>query len=313
MDTYGLPEGVEQKIMRPIYEQFPNCYWSNYIPVSPESVGGGASKITYPRISYYGGLGLAAIGSNVRREVNIGLENISFDVYPYKSYFRIDRDEERRLNNAMQAKDFMGAINLLSEKQKATEQDAALVRDELLCRGQLNNGIIGFVNSPDVLRLTLTEAFPSTTAADNIRVFAQAQSMIVSETGGKYKGTTLVLPPMDYQTLAVQSRSSTSASDTTTLTYFKNTQNQVMFEGGRMGEFEIAESSQLENCRGAGLHAAVMFVRTSECVSQVVPFPLQMFPPVSTMEGYTVSVDAEYCGAHIKHPYTVVIIEYARS
>lgn len=309
-DSTGFPEGGLQRVLPVIREEFAEQWFVNYIPVNPITAPG-ADKLTYPRISYYGRMTYGAPEGTLNEgRVDVGIQNVEYAVRRPNAYFEINNHEADRLAFFLQNNNVVGAINLLAEKRTSAEIAWAEERDTVLCKGISGLGLLGFCNHPDILRVTLTEAFPSATPAQNIRVLNLLAESIVNQTNGTYRPTTLVLPPTDYEFLIGQERS-TSSSDTTTLRYFVKNRGNVVFEDGAR-PFEVGQSAKLENAISPGVHAAIMFCRRLKNFEQIVPKPLTMGQPIPVRGGYQVECHGDVTSLQAKQPHTAVVLEYSR-
>lgn len=309
-DSTGFPEGGLQRILPVIRERYANPWFVNYIPTNPITAPG-MDKLTYPRISYYGNMTYSTPEGNLNEgRVDVGIQNVEYAIRRPNAYFEISNHEAERVAGFLQNNNAVGAISLLAEKRMSAEIAWVEERDRVLCKGVNGLGLLGFCNHPDILRITLTEAFPSATPSQNIRILSLMAESIVGQTNGTYLPTTLVVPPTDYQFLINQERSN-SSSDTTTLRYFVKNRGNVMFDDGER-PFEVGQSAKLENAIAPGVHAAIMFCRQAESVEQITPKPLTMGQPIPVRGGYQVECHGDVTSLQAKQPHTAVVLEYSR-
>jgi hypothetical protein len=314
-DSASLPEGSLISLMPTIYDMQYGQFWADYIPINPFKAAG-TDKLVYQRVSYTGELvPVNAESSDNKGRLDVGTQNIEVKVQRYAGHFEIsDLELDRLARFAATSGSYgvAGTINLMQEKRQSAIRAWAAKRDEIICNGVTSLGIFGFMNHPDIDHITLDAPINAARTADqNIAALAAAAQSIVARTKGTFRPSTLVLPTATMEILSMQ-RLGTSPSDKSTLGWFQENRRTVMFDGGKVGNFEVAESARLDDYSSTE-YAAVMFCRSAECVEQAIPKDLTYKDPIQTNDGYRINVHGDIAGIAYKRGGTAVRLVYSKS
>lgn len=225
------------------------------------TVPAGAVQFTYREWDI---VGVAEIVTNYARD----LPRVDVLVNEYPQKIITVGDAYGFTQKELRSAAFAG-VQLDPMKAQAAKQAIDRKIDALVSLGNTATGLKGFVNHPNVPRLSLpTGSWASATPDQIIQDMLAMERAVIVNTMDIHHPDTLVLPLAHYAKIASTPRSSTS--DTTILAYFLKNSQYIK---------NVESWYRLATAGLSGAPLAVCYEKSPMVVRAVVPVPFEQMPP----------------------------------
>lgn len=190
-------------------------------------------------------------------------------------------------------------VPLQADLALAARRAAEIKADELLAVGSDADGIVGFLNNPNVPDVSLTNgAWAAATAAEILADLHQLANSVAISTYNIYQADTLLLDTTSFHLIATKPMSDLTGE--TVLSTFLKQSPYVR---------NVDQWWRLDTAASGGTPLAVAYARSPEVLEAIIPQEFEQFPPQPKMLTFFVPCHMRCGGTVIKYPIAVAFTD----